>query len=95
MFVYICQYADGIAVTLCRVRRRPGWPTVCNKTLCPLPKQRVCPSVVLVAAGPGASVRSRLGNGWVRSEWGADTKPTLKPQNETLPSNGWLYEWLV
>ena len=64
--------------------------------LCPLPKQRVCPSVVLVAAGPGvSSVRSRLGNGWVRSELGAETKPTLKPQNETLPSNGWLWELLV
>lgn len=33
MFMCICQYADGFAVTLSRVRRRPGWPTVYNKTL--------------------------------------------------------------
>lgn len=58
--------------------------------ICPLPKQRVCLSVVLVAAGYGALLRRRLVDGWVRRERDDDTKPTFKPQNEILSSNDWL-----
>lgn len=55
--------------------------------LCPLPKQRGCLSVLLVAAGCGVGLRRGLVVGW---EWGDDTKLTLKPQNESLSSSSLL-----
>lgn len=82
---------DAGSITTLDRGRRLGWPSVYDGAYMSSSQAESCLSVCgLGGCWPLALLRRGLVDDWVRRERDDDIKPTFKPPNETLSSNGWL-----